>query len=552
MRAWNNLKIRTKLCLLTVFAGVLLLAASGTGLLGIQRSKAALSEVYQQHLVAINLLNEVRNFQMQIRIELLKAREQQDPFEVVGHKDRIDGFIFQVAERLQTYTARPLKPEEQKLYDAFFAARMEFGRKGVVPTLELLMNEQYKEADVLRRQVLEPAFAQASDGIDALIRYQVDTARQTYEAVEAYAHYMHQATLVAIGAGLLLLVAAALFLTRELSYGVNRLQASTRQLAEGDLTVRVAIERGDEIGDMGRSFDRMAQDFGALIGRIRHSTDRMFTTCRTMTDASHRIAHASAAQTEQARVAAESAERLNETIKRVSRETEEVAQAAMQAGALSERGLTIVRQALDGITSVSQTVSQSVELIQALDKRSAEIGQIVQVIKDIAEQTNLLALNAAIEAARAGEQGRGFAVVADEVRKLAERTAKATAEIADMIGKVQSETRTVVETMRRGGEQMAQGVSGAHDTGAALGQINSGIQHVAAIVQRIAAAMHDQGKASEEITVRIEQMAQMAQANSTTIADADRVFTSMHGVADELHGVVGRFKLGDEPGAQAA
>ncbi len=552
MRAWKNLKIRTKLFLLTVFACVLLLAASGTGLLGIHQSKSALSQVYQQHLAAINLLNEVRNFQMQIRIELLKAREEQDVFEAVAHKDRIDGLIFKVAERLQTYTEHELQPEERKLYDEFFAARMAFGQNGVMPTIQLLMNEKYKEADALRKQTLEPAFDKASQGIDALIQYQVDAAKKTYDAVDALTRRVQLATIAAIAVGLALIMLAALFLTREIARGVGRLQHATQKLADGDLTVRVGIDHEDEIGDVSRAFDRMAQEFGGLIGQIRQSTDRVFETCNTMTAASGRIAHSSSEQTDQARVAAESAELLTETVRRVTKQSEQAAQAAMQAGELSSRGLGVVRQALDGITSVAQTVTQSVELIQALHRRSDEIGRIVQVIKEIAEQTNLLALNAAIEAARAGEQGRGFAVVADEVRKLAERTGSATAEIADMIGKVQTETRTVVDTMRRGGEQMAQGVAGAHETGTALSQINAGIQNVATIVQDIAAAMHDQAKATEEITVRIEQIAHMAKDNSATIADAAGIFQTMTGVADQLHSAVGRFKLSGDSGRQSA
>jgi len=203
----------------------------------------------------------------------------------------------------------------------------------------------------------------------------------------------------------------------------------------------------------------------------------------------------------------------------------------------------VVAGAVQGIQQMASTVSETAGLMAALGQRSNQIGQIIQVIRGIAEQTNLLALNAAIEAARAGEQGRGFAVVADEVRNLAERTAGATAEISDMIKAIQSETGSAVAAMETGSRQVEGGVEQANQAMLALQQINGSVKRVVEMIQGIAAATRSQSQATDSITLRVEQISEMAKDNSKHIDQATHASHDLHKLSAHFQQLVSRFQV---------
>jgi len=192
---------------------------------------------------------------------------------------------------------------------------------------------------------------------------------------------------------------------------------------------------------------------------------------------------------------------------------------------------------------VSEAVVQAATIITTLGRSSDQIGAIVRVIEDIADQTNLLALNAAIEAARAGEQGRGFAVVADEVRKLAERTTKATKEIGDMIRQIQQDTKSAVASMDEGTNQVGHGVELANKTGEALFQIHSMINSTAGMIQQIASAAEEQSNATRQIAGDLEAMSQTTRQTSSGIADSAQACHELSTLANDLQRTVSVFKV---------
>lgn len=538
-----DLKIKTKLTVLIIFVSIFLVGIGLTGLLGINQSNNALLSVYNNHLLAINQLNEVRNNQMLINNELLLARQETDAFEVMGHADKVSKYIFNIENVLKSYNARQMSAEEKTLRDNFVQARMSYGLNGVMPTIDLLQAEKFSEADKLRKEVLVPAYDKASEGIDALIKYQVDAAKNEYEHVWAIGKTIRMASIVSIAIGLVLTILIGILITRSVSRGVSVLADAARTVANGDLTARANLTTKDELGEVAQAFNKMVQDFSSIIGTIRNSANEVSCASENQANVGEQIAALSNRQTEQAVSVAASIEGLNAMVSEVAEKAQSIAEAAHEANGMADRGQLVVNSAVKGIQEISQTVSESATMIKSLGHRSDQIWQIVKVIKEIADQTNLLALNAAIEAARAGEQGRGFAVVADEVRKLAERTASATSEISDMISAVQSETSNAVAAMEKGSNQVEQGVAMANQAGDALVQVTASIKHVVDMIQQIASSTREESETTNKVTAQVEQIAQMASESSKTIGQSAQTCHGIQNMAHALQDEVARFKL---------
>ncbi len=543
MNFLNNMKIRTKLTVLIVFVSALLGGIGLTGLLGIHNSNNALLSVYNDRLLAINQLNEIRSNQMQIRIELLSARQETDGFEVMGHADKVSGNIFVIENILKSYKARRMTEEEKKLLEAFIRERVNFGMTGVMPTIDLLQAEKFAEADALRKEVMDPAYAKASDGIDALIKHQVDAAKNEYERALAIGKIIRIASIASIVVGLALTMLIGLIITRSVNRGVSTLADAAKKLSDGDLTARATLLSQDELGEVAQAFNKMADDFSSIIGTIHNSADQVTCAAETQSSAAEQIAALANSQTEQAANAATAIEGLDTMVKEVAEKAQSISEAAHEASAMADKGHAVVNAAVNGIQAISRTVKESEAMIESLGLRSDQIGKIVGVIKDIADQTNLLALNAAIEAARAGEQGRGFAVVADEVRKLAERTTNATSEISTMIGAIQSEISNAVTTMGKGGEQAEEGVAMAHQADEAINQITASVKRVVEMIQLIAHATREESEITGTVAARIDQIARMASESSATIGQTAEACRGIQAMTHALQDEVARFRL---------
>jgi methyl-accepting chemotaxis protein len=433
--------------------------------------------------------------------------------------------------------------EEKGVFDTFATGRMDFGKNGVLPIIELLQAEKFDQVHKLHQEIMNPGYAKASDGIDALIQLQVDEAKKEYNKVEKTTKIIRVAAIATIVVGLTLSIILGLIITRSVNCGVRELSITAKKLANGDLTARVDWNSTDELGDLGRAFNQMATEFSALINEVRQSADQVASAAALHANTAEKVSTISASQTEQAANAASSIEDLNAAVKEIAQKTDEVVVSANQASSMAGEGQEVVNKAVQGIQQVASTVSESAKLMSALGVRSDEIGQIVKVIKDIAEQTNLLALNAAIEAARAGEQGRGFAVVADEVRKLAERTATATSEISTMIEAIQSETGNAVTTMEKGSTQVSEGVTLANQAGLSLQNINSSVKRVVTMIEQISAATKSQSAATNEITLRVEHIAEMARENTSSVDEPTHASHDLQTLSGHLQKVVSRFKL---------
>ncbi|MFA7239907.1 MAG: methyl-accepting chemotaxis protein [Sulfuricellaceae bacterium] len=324
---------------------------------------------------------------------------------------------------------------------------------------------------------------------------------------------------------------------------LNEAVAVARKISDGDLSCPINSRREDEIGALMTALDHMQESLRQMIGKITSNAQRIAELSSSLSRTSDEVASQSERQSEEATSAAAAVEELTASISHVSENARNSYALAQRAGETAQRGRSIVESASVEMRNIAESVNQSSQRVHTLGEHSASISAIAGVIKEIADQTNLLALNAAIEAARAGEQGRGFAVVADEVRKLAERTAKSTEEITAMIGTIQSETEHVVETMRQGQQRVETGVEMADEAGLSMSEISSGSEQVVDAVNSISAAIEQQNAASNLIAASVENIAGMSEKNAIAVQDVARASGQLQESANSLQAAVNLFRM---------
>ena len=309
--------------------------------------------------------------------------------------------------------------------------------------------------------------------------------------------------------------------------------------ATGDLTVDFkSTAKGsilESAGQMTQSLRRMVADIGESSQRLSQGAERINT-------AAHEVAVASQRQADSTQAMASAIEEMTVSVTHISDRANDTQQSSRASVALSEDGSARIHAASEEINQIASTVSNASARIGKLEERARQISSIAGVIKDIAGQTNLLALNAAIEAARAGEQGRGFAVVADEVRKLAERTSVATVEIEEMISGIQSDTVQVVGVMGEALPQIEAGVSAAGGAAESLQKIKEGAEATLASISEVADATKEQSVASNSIAQRVEQIAQMVEETSAAMQSTADTADEMNRIAADLSQLVSRFR----------
>ena len=326
---------------------------------------------------------------------------------------------------------------------------------------------------------------------------------------------------------------------------VGKTVQALQALADGDLRERAEVDSEDEIGKMARALDKAMDDLTKVIQSIAGTAEHVASASEEISSSANQQAQASETQKDQATQVATAMQEMSSTVMQVSDNSNKAAEASRQAADTARRGGTIVEETLTKMRVIAESVGATAKKMEELGKSSDQIGRIIGVIDDIADQTNLLALNAAIEAARAGEQGRGFAVVADEVRKLAERTTTATKEIAQMIKNIQDETRIAVSAMEQGTKQVEEGVSSTAKAGESLQQIIQMSEQVGEMITHIATAATEQSTATEQVNNNMDQIARLVKESAVGAQQSAKACQDLSGLALDLQKMVGEFKLDD-------
>jgi len=357
-------------------------------------------------------------------------------------------------------------------------------------------------------------------------------------------------TVLAVGMGMglivmVLLIGIAFWVARMVTADIKDVAKSLQDIASGeaDLTIQLKSKGKDEVGELVRWFNTFVQRLRGIIGEVVNSTSHLAAAAEEMSTIVMQAKEGAGHQQRETEQLASATNEMTTTIESMAQYASEAAQAAQQADQESVGGKNVVAGTINTIDALVSEVEATSSAIHKLEQESTNIGKVLDVIRDIADQTNLLALNAAIEAARAGEQGRGFAVVADEVRVLAQRSSQSTSEIREIIERLQSEARDAVQVMQSGREKAKESASQAGQAGNALEVITSKVSGINKMNTEIALTAAQQSSVAEEINRNITNINNIAQETAEGAGQTASASEELAGLAMRLQGLVGQFKV---------
>ncbi|UZD92908.1 methyl-accepting chemotaxis protein [Pseudomonas corrugata] len=541
MQSW---KIRTHLLLLTSSLLVGLLCVGGLGLFGMQSAVLSLETVYLDRVVPLRDLKRIADL---YAVDIVDATHKTRNGNLTKAESltRIEQAQREIDRTWQAYKSTQLIPAEKHLI-ALIEPLMEASR-GPLQNLQGMLR-QNDDAGIARfaTDQLYPLIDPLSAKFSELIEVQLVEAKSQFDQQQiAYTFYLKLSLLIlvlALATGAAYGLYFSRLLSRQLGAEPTELAAISSNIAQGKLASTQLDQRQPSTGVL-HSVQTMRHSLREMIGKIGHASDQIEGTTLQLSASSEQGMSSAALQSETASSMAATVEQLSVSITHIADNAKQAHSTTQKAGQITNDGMAVMQESIQEMGHIANLVAQSSSDIDQLATQSNDISLIVGVIRGIAEQTNLLALNAAIEAARAGEQGRGFAVVADEVRGLAARTAQSTKEIVTLVNTIQNGMNKAKESMAAGSERVTHGQKLVESAGESMSRIKSALDESLAAVSFISLSLQEQRAASEQVACNVEKMAQSVEENAAAQGGIVRTTQELKAMSNGLEVILRRFSV---------
>jgi methyl-accepting chemotaxis protein len=539
----NRMKVRTKIFLLVGLLGFVALFVGIFGILGMKDAKDGLKTVYNDRVVPLRQLKVIADmYAVNIAETAHKVRDGNLSWPE-GLRN-IEEAEQEIHSNWKAYLATFQVEEEKKLIEE--ANPLLQKSESSISKLKGILQRQDKGAlNEYAGRELYPIIDPISEKFRSFINVQCEVARSEYNKASATYKRDVIAFAMTIVIGLLSACLFTIFIIHQIMITLggepHELENIAKKISDGELCIQ--FDNGRQAVGAYAAIKDMTEKLKQVLSEVKCSSDNLASASLELSAGSERMARGVTEQAGRANQISTASNQMSQTIADVAKNSSNIAASTSDTLRVADNGQEIVSKSVEEVKAIAETVNESAKLMWSLGERSKQIGEIVNVIKDIADQTNLLALNAAIEAARAGEQGRGFAVVADEVRKLAERTAKATSEISGMIGAIQEEMDQAVASMEEGTNRVEDGVEFSVQAGGALKNIVGSVTSLQSMVQQIAAATEEMSTASEQISGDIETIANVSKETLVSSGQMSQASSDLTKLAGNLQNAVGIFRI---------
>ena len=543
MRFFLNLKMAVKLAI--GFGLMVLIAAlmAYLGLQGMSEANQRVDDMYTQEMVPIEALDDAKSAMYRVRMGLLEHILADTP---EGRK-RIEGEIREQAARIEArlkeYEATRLSEKEKENLVKFSAAWRRYLQEGAERTLTFSNSDNKDKAENNARKGALERFHVARDTMNGIMDYALERARQRNANAQTE---FSEARALMITIAAIAMALATLFgflMTRMVTVPLKQAMLTAERVANGDLSVKIEGDTKDETGLLLASLGKMREALARSVSEINEGVGVLASSSSEILATTTQVAAGAAETATAVSQTTATVEEVKQTAQVASQKAKYVSESAQKVAQVSLTGRKSVEDAIAGMHRIQEQMESIAESIVRLSEQSQAIGEIIATVNDLAEQSNLLAVNAAIEATRAGEQGKGFAVVAQEVKSLAEQSKQATAQVRTILGDIQKATSAAVLATEQGNKAVEAGVKQTGETGESIRLLADSINEAAQAATQIAASSQQQMVGMDQVALAMENIKQASTQNVAGTRQAETAAQGLHELGVSLRQLVAQYKV---------